>query len=256
MRPIVLGHLYYDLLKANGDSGNISCLKKRCEWRGLPVRVKNIESGSPFDLNDVDILFLGGGTDREQDLALRGLTSSRDVLREYIEEGGVLLAVGGGFQILGTTCLIGGKVYEGLSLLDMETRAASATSDKTPRLSGHIVLESPLSESLVLGFENHAGRTYLGSSLESFGKVFSSQGWGNNDEDAEDGVWHRHTVGSYLHGPLLAKNPQIADRLLVWAAEKRLDGKELPFDVCPLDDSIEDAARNAALKRLGLKNTF
>lgn len=249
MRPLRIVHLFPDLLNLYGDGGNVRCLQKRCEWRGIPVEVISTRHGESVDLGEADIVFLGGGPDREQRLAADQLLDMRSDLAAYVESGGVLLAICGGYQILGTTWLLGDESVEGLGLIDMVTRRSDSG---TKRLVGDIVLDSPISTMPVVGYENHAGRSFLGEGLTPFGKVISSKGYGNNDTDKHDGVLYKNVVGTYLHGPLLAKNPQVADYLLAQASEVRIARGDEGFTLTALDDAVEQAANDYLVKRFGI----
>lgn len=247
--PLVIAHLFPDLLNLYGDGGNVSVLAQRCRWRGIPVDVRRVNHGEAIDLAGVDLVFLGGGPDREQRLASQELMRMRDGLRSFVEEGGVLLAICGGYQILGREWLLGDEVVEGLGIADMVTERPAAGAK---RLIGDIVLSSPLAQRPVVGYENHAGRTRLGSGVEAFGQVVGSNGCGNNGEDKRDGVLFGNVVGTYLHGPLLPKNPEVADHLLARALERRARriGGEAPA-LAPLDDTAECAANDYLRTRLG-----
>ena len=210
--PLVIAHLFPDLLNLYGDGGNVKVLERRARERGIPVEVRRVNHGEHVDLAGVDLVFLGGGPDREQRLASEDLMRMRDDLHAYVEDDGVLLAICGGFQILGHEWLLGEEVVKGLGLVDMTTERAPGGSGD--RLIGNIALRSPLADQAVVGYENHAGRTHLGTGVEAFGDVASSTGHGNNDSDKRDGVRYKNVVGTYLHGPLLPKNPQVADALL------------------------------------------
>lgn len=250
--PLVVAHLFPDLLNLYGDGGNVSVLAQRLRWRGIPVKVRRVNHGETIDLAGVDLVVLGGGPDREQRLASGELMRMRDDLRAYVEDGGVLLAICGGYQILGREWLLGDEVVEGLGIVDMTTeRAAGGSGD---RLIDNIVLTSPLATRPVVGYENHAGRTHLGADVEPFGAVASSTGNGNNDADKRDGVLYRNVVGTYLHGPLLAKNPEVADELLRRALERsaaRAGAASVALE--PLDDAAELEANEALCKRFGVK---
>ncbi|MDR0513731.1 MAG: glutamine amidotransferase [Coriobacteriaceae bacterium] len=249
MRPVTIAHIFPDLLNLYGDGGNLVCLKQRCAWRGIPVEVIAQRYGESLDLSQVDIVFLGGGPDREQKLASEGLLRMRDALKEYVEAEGVLLAICGGYQILGKEWLLAGESIEGLGIVDIVTKRVNR---KPRRLIENIVLQSPLCPMPVVGYENHAGRTFLGEGLKPFGKVISTTGWGNNDDDKQDGVLYKNVLGTYLHGPLLGKNPQIADHLLKQASSVRTQRGLEAFELSPLDDTIEKAANEAMLKRLNV----
>ncbi len=249
--PLVIAHLFPDLLNLYGDGGNVRVLEQRCRWRDIPVEVKRVRHGDAVDLADVDLAFMGGGPDREQRLASEELMRMKDDLRFFVESDGVLLAICGGYQILGSTWLLGDEAVEGLGLVDIETRRAGTSAD---RLIGDIVLHSPLASLPVVGYENHAGRTYLGAGVEPFGQVAPSAGRGNNDEGKHDGVRFRNAVGTYLHGPLLSKNPEVADALLERALQRwaRRTGNA-PLDLAPLDDAEEKAANAFMCARLNVR---
>ena len=220
-QPVRIAHLLPDLLNFYGDGGNVTCLRKHCEWRGIPVEAVSVTQGQALgllDLADIDIVFIGGGPDREQAFASEQLLGIREKLRAFVEADGVLLAVCGGFQLLGHEQLVGGRPIPGLGLVDMVTTDAGG---KAGRLVGDISLQTELSTQPVTGYENHAGRTFLGDGLRPFGRVVSSTGHGNNDTEKIDGVFYRNVLGSYLHGPLLGKNPQVTEALITRALERR-----------------------------------
>ncbi|MBX9032465.1 MurT ligase domain-containing protein [Gordonibacter massiliensis (ex Traore et al. 2017)] len=249
--PLVIAHLFPDLLNLYGDGGNVKVLERRALDRGVSVEVLRVNHGEHVDLTGVDLVFLGGGPDREQRLASEGLMGMRDDLRAYVEDDGVLLAICGGYQILGHEWLLGEEVVRGLGLVDMTTERAHGGSGN--RLIGNIVLRSPLATRPVVGYENHAGRTHLGAGVEAFGEVASSTGHGNNDDDKRDGVLYRNVVGTYLHGPLLPKNPEVADALLARALERRARRTGMPTPVLSaLDDAVENAANEYVCRRLNV----
>ena len=250
-RPVVIAHMFPDLLNLYGDGGNVRILGERLAKRGIPVRVRRVEYGESIDLGDVDLVFLGGGPDREQKLASGELLRMKDGLRAFVEDGGALLAICGGYQILGKTWLLGDEEVPGLGIVDIETKRPGTSAD---RLIDNIVLSSPLATHPVVGYENHAGRTYLGRDLKPFGKVVSSTGRGNNDTDGADGVLYKNLVGTYLHGPLLSKNPEVADWLLKAACDRWASrtGCAAPT-LGPLDDAPELAANDEMARRLGAR---
>ena len=246
--PVVIAHMLPDLLNLYGDGGNVRILEQRLRWRGIPVEVRRIQHGEAVDFSQVDLVFMGGGPDREQKLASEQLLAMRDELAAYVEGDGPLLAICGGYQILGRQWLWGDELVPGLGLIDMETRRPGTSAD---RLIDNMVLESPLAAHPVVGYENHAGRTYLGESVEGFGRVVSSCGHGNNDDDRVEGARYKNVVGTYSHGPLLSKNPEVADWLLARALERRAERTGTPAaDLAPLDDSAELAANASMVKRL------
>ena len=244
-------HLYPDLLNLYGDNGNVRILAQRLRWRGIPVEVREVHNGETADLSQADLVFLGGGPDREQRLASTGLMALRDELARFIDEDGPLLAICGGYQILGSQWLWGDELVPGLGIVDLETRRPGTSAD---RLTGDLVMSSPLASHPVVGYENHAGRTYLGEGVEPLGAVVSKAGHGNNDADRADGVRYRNVVGTYSHGPLLSKNPEVADWLLARALERqaRRVGTE-PLALSPLDDAVELAANRWMTARLGVE---
>lgn len=246
--PLRIVHLFPDLLNLYGDGGNVRVLAQRCAWRGIPVEVQAVHYGEEANLDQADIVMLGGGPDREQKLASEVLFAMKEDLRSYIENDGALLAICGGYQILGHRWLMGDEEVEGLSIIDTETLRAGTGFD---RLIDNIVLSSPLAKLPVVGYENHAGRTKLGVGVEPFGKVVSQVGHGNDDTSGADGVLYRNCIGTYLHGPLLGKNPEIADHLIAVALQRKL-GLDAPMQLASLDDSVEKAANAYMAQRLGV----
>ncbi len=257
--PLCIVHLFPDLLNLYGDGGNVVVLQNRCEWRGIATRVIPVRYGDSVDLSAADIVFLGGGPDREQKLASEVLLEMKEDLKTYLENDGALLAICGGYQILGKRWLLGDEEVEGLSLIDIETLRAGSGFD---RLIDNIMLSSPLATMPVVGYENHAGRTHLGAGVHAFGKVISSVGSGNNDTSKEDGIIYKNCIGTYLHGPLLGKNPEIADFLIARGLEHYYKRKgvaeqdiaaQQDADVAKLaalDDSVEKAANAYMVQRL------
>lgn len=232
MQSITIGHFYPDLLNLYGDRGNIAALVKRMQWRGMEAEVIPFELGDSVDFSKLDIVFLGGGSDREQLLVCRRLQELREDFTRYVEEGGVTLAVCGGYQLLGKYYKLRDETIEGLSILDIATEAGDS------RLIGNVALSVELDgkESKVVGFENHGGRTYIGSHTP-FGRVLA--GYGNNETDGQEGVLYKNTIATYLHGPLLPKNPAITDYLLTKALERKYNQ---PVSLPALDDQCETAA--------------
>ncbi len=233
---INIAHLYPDLLNLYGDRGNIASLVKRLEWRGIEAEVREYTIEEEVDFSQADIVFLGGGSDREQLLVCNSLMRLKKPFSEYVENGGAVLAVCGGYQLLGHYYQMNGERVEGLGILDIYTESGKG------RLIGNIGIKTDFSETPVVGFENHGGRTYIGSH-QPLGEVIF--GYGNNDIDKKEGVIYKNTVGTYLHGPVLPKNPQLCDRILS-AALKNKDGE---FVLEPLDDTLELAANNYMVNR-------
>jgi len=246
--PVVIAHMLPDLLNLYGDGGNVRILEQRLRWRGIPVEVRRVGHGETVELSEVDLVFMGGGPDREQKLASEQLLAMRDDLAAYVEADGPLLAICGGYQILGRQWLWGDELVPGLGIIDMETRRPGTSAD---RLIDNMVLESPLATHPVVGYENHAGRTYLGPGVEGFGRVVSSCGRGNNDDDRVEGARYKNVVGTYSHGPALSKNPEVADWMLARALDRRAmrTGQAAP-KLVPLDDAVELAANEVMVRRL------
>ncbi len=228
-------HLYPELLNMYGDVGNIMILKYRARMRGITVNIHAHGIGDKPDRNNMDIVFLGGGQDFEMGIAAQDIKSSKtQIIKEYIEDGGVFLAVCGGYQMLGEYYETPNKEkIEGLSILPLHTIGGEK------RLTGNVLVE--IDGDLCAGFENHAGRTY--TSLPPLGKVL--HGFGNNGEDKTEGARYKNTFCTYLHGPFLSKNPRMADLLLKTA----LDRKYGDVTLQPLDDIFENAALESVVNR-------
>jgi CobQ-like glutamine amidotransferase family enzyme len=225
-----------------GDAGNVCTLRRRAEWRGIEVEVVPIEAG-PAELEACDLLFMGGGQDRDQSAVFADFaTHKRESLVGAVEGGVAVLAVCGGYQLLGHDYVdAGGRVLEGLGLLDLRSRAGD------DRWIGNVLVEAEplmgLADPTLVGFENHGGRTHLGPGLRPLGRVVV--GGGNNGEDGGEGVVCGRVIGTYLHGSLLPKNPALADWLLGAALAHR-DGLATAPALAPLDDALEAAAHSRA----------
>ena len=238
-----LAYLYPDLMNIYADRGNVECLVRRCEWRGLRLEVDRVYAGTEFDPAAVDLLFIGGGQDRQQQAASLDLSGRGGrLVRQAIDHGAVLLAVCGGYQLMSKRYIAAdGSVLPGLGIFDLETRHSGT---KAPRCIGDVAIRWDGQK--LVGFENHGGRSYLGPDVEPLGTVIS--GYGNNGEDGTEGARHGRAYGTYLHGSLLPKNPHFADFLLEAALQRREPGAKLE----PLDDDEEWAAHRAALKKMRL----
>ncbi len=223
-------HLYANLLNVYGDVGNIKILKRRAEKRDILVHVHNHAIGECLDENAHDIIMLGGGQDFEMHVVLDDLKDKkRESLKGYIENEGVFLAVGSGYQMLGESFVTAeGKEVLGLSLLPIRTKPSER------RFVGNIITE--VNGIRCVGFENHIGKTYIGDMLP-LGHV--SFGFGNNGEDGEEGLMYKNTFCTFMHGPFLSKNPEIADLILLKALRRKYDIEELTA----LDDSYEYCAK-------------
>ena len=249
---ITIGWLYPDLMRTYGDRGNIIVLQKRAEWRGINVKIEQISLDSQLSsLNSCDLLFMGGAQDTQQEIVNRDLLSKKGkTLISQIEKGIPGLYICGAYQFLGKYYRTAdNKKLKGLGVFPLYTENPG---EKALRLIGNIVVEPNRQWSVVsgqlsplVGFENHGGRTYLNDKSLALGTVVS--GFGNNSEDKTEGIVYKNSFGSYLHGPILPKNPQLADLLLTLALEQKYNKK---FHLEPLDDSIEQKARETVMKKL------
>ncbi len=230
-------HLYPDLLNVYGDLGNILILKYRAEKRNIKVKIHNLSLGDNFIGEDYDIVFFGGGQDYEQSIVSEDLKGSKNEnLRKYIEDEKVLLSICGGYQLLGKYYTTPeGEKLEGLGILNIYTEGGNG------RFIGNTAIFNEEYNETYVGFENHSGRTYIGS-LKPLGKCL--YGYGNNGEDGMEGCIYKNTYCSYFHGSLLSKNPELADRLLTKALEKKY-GK---IELSPLNDELEIKAKENILK--------
>ena len=219
VKKIKIVHLYPKELSLYGDSGNILCIVKRLEERGYKTDVKNIGIGDT--VSDFDLMFIGGGQDKEMKIISRDLRKKGDMLRYAVNSGKTLLAICGGFQLLGEHY----KTTDG-DILHLSSALPFYTVGGEKRMIGNIVFKTPFGTAA--GFENHSGKTYL-NGLEPLGKVIS--GFGNNGEDETEGLLFKNTFCTYAHGPVLPKNARLADEIL-----KRATGDELS----PIDDELEN----------------
>lgn len=234
---LTIGHLYPDLLNLYGDRGNIQCLMKRCQWRGIEAETISFELNDAIDFTGLDIVLLGGGSDREQMLVCEKLREIRGDFKEYVENNGVVIAICGGYQLLGNYYKTDQGMIKGLELVDMYTEQQEG------RLISNIVLKSDLFDMSIVGFENHGGRTFIGNN-KPLGKVL--YGSGNDGQTGYEGVVYKNVIGTYLHGPLLPKNPQLADWLITQALRRKYG--EIPM-LEPLDDIQEKEANDYIYKR-------
>jgi len=238
--------LYPDQMNIYADRGNILFLRRRCEWRGIGFSYAAAGPGEGLDPAAHDLLYLGGGQDRDQRMVAADMVASkREALAEAVDDGAVLLAVCGGYQLLGHSYQLGEERLPGLGLADLET-----TREPGERLIGNVAIEADLGggPQMIAGFENHGGRTYLGESATPLGRVV--KGFGNNGRDGFEGVRRDNLIGTYLHGPLLPKNAWLADRLIALALERRYGSAPV---LEPLDDALELAAQSCA-QQVALRN--
>jgi CobQ-like glutamine amidotransferase family enzyme len=234
--------LYPDLMNIYADRGNMLVLERRCRWRGIEFSVTASGLGEPLDPDGADLYYLGGGQDRDQRLCALDLAEvKRDALHEAAGRGAVILAVCGGYQLLGHSYQLGEETLPGVGLVDLSTVRSDG-----PRLIGNVAIEVQLElghRRVLAGFENHGGRTQLGPGAQPLGRVL--KGHGNNGRDGHEGVRSGNVIGTYLHGPLLPKNAWFAD----WLIETAL-GLDQPLD--PLDDRLESEAHADARRAAGV----
>jgi lipid II isoglutaminyl synthase (glutamine-hydrolysing) len=233
--------LYPEQMNIYADRGNILFLQRRCEWREISFDYAAAGPGDHFDPADHDLIYIGGGQDRDQILVAEDmLRTKRDAIASAVDDGAALLAVCGGYQLLGHRYQLRDRSITGLGIADLETVRGAG-----PRLIGNVSIEVDIGEGrrVLAGFENHGGRTHLGPSADPLGRVL--HGRGNNGRDGYEGVKRRNMIGTYLHGPLLPKNAWLADRLIALAIERRTGS--LP-QLEPLGDELEAASHAAALR--------
>ena len=236
-------HLYPDLLNVYGDVGNILILKHRAELRGIKVNILNNSLNDAFNVDDYDIVLFGGGQDFEQSIVSNDLSGAKkDALEKYIEAGKVLIAICGGYQLLGKYYTApNGEKINGLGILDIYTESGDT------RFIGNTVIYNEDFNEYYVGFENHSGRTEI-NGLKPLGKCV--HGYGNNGSDGYEGCIYKNTYCTYFHGSLLAKNPELADRFISTALSLKYD-KEITLE--PLDDSFEIKAKEYMINRLNNK---
>lgn len=228
-------HLYPAEMNIYGDRGNVMALHRRLEWRGLPHRIVEVGPGDPFDVSAADIIFGGGGQDAGQLVVAADLRARSDDLHHATENGVVVLAICGTYQLLGRRFVTAdGEEVTGIGILGLETVAGEG------RLIGNVVVDSP--HGRLVGFENHGGRTHLDPDQAPLGRVV--RGRGNNGTTGEEGAVRRNVFGTYLHGPVLPKNPDLADELL-----RRALARHGITELTPLDDRVEHAAARTAASR-------
>ena len=242
MSKFTVGWLYPDLMNIYGDRGNILTLLKRAEWHGFEPELLEIGRGAAApQIQDVDVFFFGGGQDREQALIYDDLKRfKQDSLQKAVDGGAQVLAVCGGYQLLGHYYQTAdGQKYDGIGLIDVTTQAGKK------RFIGDVVIQTAiegLNPDTLVGFENHSGRTFLGPKAQPLGRVL--KGNGNNGSDRREGCIQGNVIGTYMHGSLLPKNPQLADHLIAKALRRRGAGA-----LSALDDSAELAAHDWILLR-------
>ena len=235
-------HLYPDILNLYGDQGNIICMKKRLEWRNIECSVTEVSIVESAKFTDFDIFFIGGGQDFEQEILLGDLAGGKaDEIKAAVADGKTFLTICGGYQMLGSYYKTwDGQMCDFIGAIDYYTVGAK------DRMIGNFMYKCGAESggSTVVGFENHSGKTFLGSGVSPLGTILS--GYGNNGEDKTEGVRYNNVFGTYSHGPVLPKNPQLTDFILKTA----LSQKYTSFDFEPLDDTFENNANEYMIKRL------
>jgi hypothetical protein len=244
--------LYPDLMNIYADRGNLLVLERRCRWRGIGFELAASGLGEPLDADTHDLLYIGGGQDRDQRLCAEDLLErKRDALHAAAARGAVVLGVCGGYQLLGRSYALGAERIEGVGLLDVST-----VREDGPRLIGNVAIEVRLDDGgdggtrregaarVLAGFENHGGRTSLGVGQAPLGRVL--RGNGNDGDSGYEGARSGNTIGTYLHGPLLPKNAWFADWLI--AAALGID----PGELAPLDDELEREVHLSARRAAGV----
>lgn len=262
---LTIGWLYPDLMSIYGDRGNIIALTRRCVWRGIDVVVKPITVDTTLsELRTSDMLFMGGAQDRQQTIVAKDLQKKKRVLSQMIEDNVPGLYICGGFQFLGTYYReADGTIIDQLGVLDVYTEnpggkrlIGNIAVKLNPVISNGVrnlswvphVAHAPQDNydaSIIIGFENHGGRTRLGKDVKPLGKVL--KGYGSNAEDKTEGAVYKNSIGTYLHGPILPKNPTLTDWLITKALERKY---KTAVTLSPLDDTIAQFAHDTILKRM------
>ena len=236
-------HLYPDILNLYGDRGNIITMKRRLEGRGIKVNIDECSIGQPLNADKYDIFFIGGGQDFEQEVLLRNLSSGKaQDIRTAVEEEKTFLAICGGYQMLGEYY----KTWDGVQLDFIGAIGVHTIGAKERMIGNYMFRTTPESgDTVVVGFENHSGKTYLSEQVAPLGMMLS--GNGNNGEDKTEGARYKNVFGTYSHGSLLPKNPVLCDFILQTALNHRYDGAE---PLAPLDDTLELNAHRYMQERL------
>ena len=245
MYELKICHLYPDILNLYGDRGNIICMQKRMEWRGIQTEVTGISVGDKLNVNDYDLFFIGGGQDFEQEVLLKDLASGKAAdIRAAVEDEKVFLAICGGYQMLGNYY----KTWDGVQCDFIGALDLYTVGDKE-RMIGNYMYQMDDADGgmTVVGFENHSGKTYLSDKVRPMGKVLA--GYGNNGKDGTEGARYKNVFATYSHGSLLPKNPKLADYIMLTALKHNYPSLELEL----LDDTFENNAHDYMQKRLSGK---
>ena len=249
-------NMYPDILNLYGDIGNLICIQKRCLWRGIEVNIENFTIDSETDVNNADIILIGGGSDSGQDIISEHIFNQRNNLEKFIEDEKPLLAICGSYQLFGNSYINPyNEKIPCLEIFDIETKS------REDRLTGNILISSNLKLeddfksqtntqlTDIVGFENHGGRSY--HNYNTLGSV--KVGFGNNGEDGKEGLVYKNFIGTYIHGPFLPKNPYIADYIIFNALKNKYGTELLKENILNLnniDDAVEVDAHNAMRERL------
>lgn len=251
MAKLTVGYLYPSVMCHYGDRGNLICLTKRCQWRGIDVEVQSLERDDPVDPDRIDLFLMGGGADSHQRLIADDMVKVKgEAVKTAIEEGAAALMVCGGYQLWGEFY----RAYDGTELpglamfpsytihraAQLGSRLRSISDARDVRSVGNLAVQ--WDDRTLIGFENHGGRTYLRPGAQALGRVLVGEG--NNSEDGWEGCVYRNAIGTYLHGSVLPKNPALADHLIESALRRRDPDFRLP----PLDDDAERSAHDAVLQ--------
>lgn len=254
-----IGWLYPNLMSTYGDRGNVITIQQRAQWRGINVTVIPYDRDSPADrILEADVIVGGGAQDRQQEIVMRDLAGAKAAaIKAKLDAGAPGVFTCGSPQLLGKYYEPGlGERIEGMGIIDLETKHPGID---TQRCIGNVVFEITAQKlaaeltqmlgkkPLIIGFENHGGRTYLGSQAEALGKVV--KGYGNNAQDGTEGAFYHNAIATYSHGPLIPKNPFIADWMIKTALQ---DKYQTEVNLTPLDDTLAEKARELMFKRLGV----
>lgn len=232
-------HLYPDVMNLSGDRGNVICMEKRLIWRGIDVVTTGVTIGEPFCAAEFDLFFIGNGQPFAQDLLLEDAAQKKAQIQSAVEDGAVLLAICGGYQLLGNSYENEqGETIEGMGILNVHTKC------KGKRLVGDYAFTCDQPDTTVVGFENHSGKTWLENGVLPLGRT--CEGHGNNGDDGTEGARYKNVFASYAHGSLLPKNPVLCDHILKTALERKYG----TVDLAPLDDALELNAHDYMENRL------
>lgn len=236
-------HLYPDVLNLYGDRGNVLCMQRRLEWRGMQANIVNVPIGTKLDAKNCDLIFIGGGQDFEQEVLLEDLRGAKTAeIKAAVNDGKAFLAICGGYQMLGQYY----KTWDGVQLDFIGAIGVHTIGAKERMIGNYMFRTTPESgDTVVVGFENHSGKTYLSEQVAPLGMMLS--GNGNNGEDKTEGARYKNVFGTYSHGSLLPKNPVLCDFILQTALNHRYDGAD---PLAPLDDTLELNAHRYMQERL------